>query len=89
MSYLGQASNEMNQLFLSDLRRVLQRKKTTQLATRPRDKGRAKRVNYFHFSFLGHLNCLHSNDHLPAHLGLWMEWGGVFRLHEYNSYVTK
>lgn len=27
MSYLGQASNEMNQLFLSDLRRVLQKKK--------------------------------------------------------------
>lgn len=27
MSYLGQASNEMNQLFLSDMRRVLQEKK--------------------------------------------------------------
>lgn len=27
VSYLGQASNEMNQLFLSDLRRVLQREK--------------------------------------------------------------
>lgn len=28
MSYLGQASNEMNQLFLSDMRCVLQEKKT-------------------------------------------------------------